>query len=70
LHGIGVKIMSVIFTTGQDQQLDGGGAAGERPISSAARQALEQSEVRPTTPRGGAGGAHAYMYRYLWTMRV
>ena len=33
------------------------------------RRPSNQKSARPT-PRGGAGGAHAYMYRYLWAVRV
>ena len=46
---------------------NGAGSAVSRPRASQAQacavQALERASVRPTTPRGGAGGSRTYMYR-------
>ena len=61
-----VLIMSIILTTD-----------GSRPVphrtnvraERAGERACERLSARPT-PRGGAGGAHAYMYRYLFGVSV
>jgi len=50
----------------------GSAAAGQDPRRRRrwrVRRPSNQKSARPT-PRGGAGGARTYMYRYLWAVRV
>ena len=57
-------IMSIILTT---EQLGADSTRTNVRVSQAGERACERLSARPT-PRGGAGGAHAYMYRYLGTV--
>ena len=56
-----VLIMSIILIA---EQLGADSARTNVRVSQAGGRACERLSARPT-PRGGAGGAHAYMYRYL-----